>query len=412
MATDPDLYAPALIDLKLRARRRLPGFVWDYLDSATGSETVTARNRAALDALRLVPRVLGGPVRPDLATELLGTTYAAPYGIAPIGMSGLIWPGAEATLARLAAARRIPYGLSTVATRLPEEIGPLAGEMGWFQLYAPADPGIRADLLRRAQAAGFRVLVLTVDVPAPSRRERQRRAALTIPPRITPRMLWQSATHPRWALGMLRHGQPRLRLMDGYLKIDRNAPSTAHAGYLLRTNPDWDYVRALRDLWRGPLVLKGILRPEDAARAAAEGADAVWASNHGGRQFDGCPATAELLPAIRRAIPDVPLIADGGVEGGLDILRMIAQGADFVMLGRAWHYALAAMGPAGAAHLDHILREDLIANLHQLGRARPADLRQPDEDAGETGEGENRSRHHEALPSVSEQPRPKPLRSG
>ena len=369
---DLDLRFPALSDLRARARRRLPHFVWEYLDSATGSESASRGNRAALDALRLWPRVLAGPLAPRLETGFLGQEFSAPYGIAPLGMSGLIWPGAEAALARLAAERAIPYGLSTVATRLPEEIGPLAGEMGWFQLYPPADAGIRADLLRRAGAAGFRVLVLTVDVPAPSRRERQRRADLAIPPKKTPRMFLQAAMRPAWALGTLRHGVPRLRLMEEYLRLDGDAPSTAHAGYLLRTNPDWDYVQALRDLWPGPFMLKGILRPEDALRARQAGVDAVWVSNHAGRQFDGAPAGIEALPAIRSALgPDYPLIADGGIEGGLDVLRMLACGADFVMLGRAWHFALGALGPRGAAHLDDILRADLIANLHQLGLERP-----------------------------------------
>jgi L-lactate dehydrogenase (cytochrome) len=369
---DLNLRFPALSDLCQRARRRIPHFAWEYLDSATGSESVKHLNRIALDAIRMCPSALDGEVFPDLTTTLLGQAQSAPFGIAPIGMSGLIWPGAEAALARLAARQRIPYTLSTVATRLPEEIGPLAADRGWFQLYPPRDPEIRANLLKRAKAAGFRVLVLTVDVPAPSRRERQLRADLAFPPKKTPRMLLQTALRPEWALRTLRMGVPRLRLMEEYKRLDGNAPSTGHAGYLLRVNPDWHYVAALRDGWEGPLVLKGILRAEDAARAQAAGADAVWVSNHGGRQFDGAPASVDMLPAIRAAVgPDYPLIADGGVESGLDILRMIAKGADFVMLGRAWHYALAALGPRGAAHLDHILREDLIANMMQLGLTSP-----------------------------------------
>lgn len=371
---DMDLRYPALSDLRERARHRLPRFVWDYLDSATGDESGKHRNRAALDAVTLCPAVLAGRLAPSLDTRFLGQDYSAPFGIAPIGMSGLIWPGAEAALAQLAAEKRIPYGLSTVATRLPEDIGPLAGDMGWFQLYPPGDPGIRADILRRARDAGFRVLVLTVDVPAQSRRERQRRADLAIPPKKTPRMFVQAALHPRWALGTLRAGVPRLRLMESYRKLEGDSPSTAHVGYLLRTNPDWDYVAALRDLWDGPFVIKGVLRAEDAVRARAAGVDAVWLSNHAGRQFAAAPSAAQVLPAIRAAVPGYPLIADGGVEGGLDILRLIALGADFVMLGRAWHYALGAFGARGAAHLDHVLRDDMLANMHQLGLSHPRDL--------------------------------------
>lgn len=367
-----DLRFPALSDLRQRARRRIPHFAWEYLDSATGTESVRHLNRSALDGVRMVPAALDGDFSPDLTTELLGQRHSAPFGIAPIGMSGLIWPGAEAALARLGARQGIPYTLSTVATRLPEEIGPLAGDRGWFQLYPPRDPGIRADLLRRARAAGFGVLVLTVDVPAPSRRERQLRADLAFPPKKTPRMLMQTALRPEWALRTLQAGVPRLRLMEEYKRLDGNAPSTGHAGYLLRVNPDWAYVATLREAWQGPFILKGILRPDDALRAREAGVDAVWVSNHGGRQFDGAPATADTLPEIRAVLgAGFPVIADGGVESGLDILRMLALGADFVMLGRAWHYALAALGPRGAAHLDHILRDDLIANMMQLGLTTP-----------------------------------------
>lgn len=249
----------------------------------------------------------------------------------------------------------------------------MAGDMGWFQLYPPSDPEIRRDLLRRAHEAGFGVLVLTVDVPGPSRRERQRRAQLAIPPRVTPRMLWQVSRRPAWALGTLRNGVPRLRLMEGYLKVEGAAPSTAHAGYLLRAAPEWDYLAALRQEWRGPLVVKGVMEPDDAVRLKAAGVDAVWVSNHAGRQFDGAPAALRTLPAVRAAVgADYPLIFDGGVESGLDILRACALGADFVMLGRGWHYAMGALGAAGPAHLHHILREDMVANMVQMAIERPA----------------------------------------
>ena len=374
---DLDETHPALSDLRAACRRRVPRFVWEYLDSATGTGAVKDRNRAALDAVTFRPVPLRGAVTPDLTTRFLGHDYALPAGIAPVGMSGLIWPGAEQMLAACAQSARIPYCLSTVATRLPEEIGPLAGEMGWFQLYPPADPEIRRDILDRARAAGFATLVLTVDVPAPSRRERQRRAQLTIPPRLTPRMLWQIARRPRWALGQIRNGTPRLRLMEGYAGDTGPAQSVGHAGYLLRTPPDWDYVAALREMWDGPFIVKGVLAPETARRLRDAGADAVWVSNHAGRQFDGAPAVLDVLPAIRDAVgPDFPLICDGGLDGGLDILRALAMGADFTMFGRAFHDALGAFGARGAAHLVHILTEDLKANMAQLGLARPMDARE------------------------------------
>ena len=368
---------PALSDLKARARRRMPHFVWEYLDSATGDESTQARNRAALDAVLFVPGALRGEPAVDLTTRLLGRDHPVPWGIAPVGMSGLVWPGAEAILARCAAASGIPCCLSTVATRLPEEIGPLAGGMGWFQLYPPKDAGIRRDLLARARAAGFGTLVLTVDVPGPSRRERQRRSGLTIPPQLTPAMLWQIARRPRWALGTLRAGAPRLRLMEGYApQAAGRADSTAHVGYLLRAAPDWAYLAALRAEWQGPLVVKGVLEAADATRLKAEGVDAVWVSNHGGRQFDAAPAVAHVLPAIRAALGEgYPILADGGVESGLDVLRLIALGADMAMLGRGFHVALGAFGARGAAHLVHILRADMEAAMVQMGIARPAGAR-------------------------------------
>ncbi len=369
---------PAVSDLKARAKRRLPRFVWDYLDSATGDEATARRNRAALDAVLLPPSILHGEIDPDPATMLFGRPQPLPVGVAPVGMSGLVWPGAERHLAEAATEAGLPYALSTVATMLPEEVGPATQGEGWFQIYPPRDPEIRADMLRRAKDAGFRVLVLTVDVPAPSRRERQVRGGLRQPPRLTPRLALQTALRPAWALAMARTGLPRMALIEAYAAdLQKSSlPSTAHAGYLLRTSPDMEYLRWLRDAWDGPFVVKGVLRADDAKRLEAEGVDALWISNHAGRQFDAAPATAEALPAIRAATK-LPLILDGGVESGLDILRARALGADFVMMGRAWHYALAALGPRGPAHLIDILRADLIANMHQLGAATLADLPAP-----------------------------------
>lgn len=364
---------PAISDLKTRARGRIPHFVWEYLDSATGVEATQRRNRTALDQVLLDPSILHGEFAPDLSTTLMGRDHPLPIGIAPLGMSGLIWPGAEQMLARMAAREAIPYTLSTVASQLPEDVGPHAGDQGWFQLYPPRDPVIRDDILNRAKRAGFHTLVLTVDVPVASRRERQTRGGLTQPPKLTPRLALQAARCPAWLLGIRQTGMPRLRLMESYSQVKGSLPSNQHIGYLLRTSPDWDYFKALRDAWDGPLVVKGVGRADDAARLTDEGADAIWVSTHAGRQFDGGPASIETLPAIRAATP-LPVIFDSGIEGGLDVLRALALGADFVMLGRAFHYGLAAMGEPGAAHVLDILRQDMISNMGQLGARSLKDL--------------------------------------
>lgn len=364
---------PAIADLKARARARIPHFVWEYLDSATGTEATLRRNRTKLDEVLLRPSILHGEFTPDLTTELFGQRFPLPFGVSPVGMSGLIWPDAERLLAAAAGKAGLPYSMSTVASQTPEFVAPVLGEHGWFQMYPPRDPEIRQDMLKRAKDAGFSALILTVDVPVASRRERQTRSGLTQPPRLTPRLFAQVALRPAWALGILRMGMPRMRLMDGYADNKVSLSSTAHIGYLLRTSPDWDYLKALRDAWEGTLIVKGVLNPDDAARLQDEGADAIWVSNHAGRQFDAAPATIEALPAIRTATT-LPVIFDSGIEGGLDILRALALGADFVMLGRAWHYALGALGAEGPAHLVDILARDMTANMGQIGARCLSDL--------------------------------------
>ncbi|NOD74725.1 MULTISPECIES: alpha-hydroxy acid oxidase [unclassified Ruegeria] len=359
---------PGIPDLKRRARRRLPHFVWEYVESGTGSETALLRNRKALDDVCLAPSILHGELEFDTTKTILNRICALPCGIAPIGMSGLVWPNAERLLAQAAAQAKIPYSLSTVASQSPEDLAPYLGPDAWFQLYPPRDPEIRKDMLNRVRDAGFRTLVLTVDVPVASRRERQTRSGLRQPPKLTPRLLAQIAMRPAWAMGMLRSGAPRMRSLEKYIENPGNLPPTAHIGYLLRTSPDLDYVSWLRDHWDGPLVIKGILRPEDTPSLEQVGVDALWVSNHGGRQFDAAPASIEVLPAIRTAT-HLPLIFDSGIEGGLDVLRALSLGADFVMLGRAFLYGLAALGARGPAHVIDILQQDLHANMGQMGLA-------------------------------------------
>jgi L-lactate dehydrogenase (cytochrome) len=373
---DIDSKYPAISDLRDRARRRIPHFVWEYLDSATGQESTMHRNRAALEAVLLNPAVLRGEVKADLTTQFLGQEYAAPFGVAPVGMSGLMWPDAERLLAETATKNGIPYSISTVATRSPEEIAPYIGRNGWFQLYPPRDPEIRADMLARIKGAGFDTMVLTVDVPVASRRERQLRGGLRQPPTLTPRLLAQVARCPAWAIGTMKTGMPKMRFLEPYANHKGTLSSTAHIGYLLRTAPDWDYVDTIRAEWGGKLLVKGVMLPEDAAKLKAAGADGVWISNHAGRQFDAAPAALDCVAPIRAAVgPDYPLIYDSSVEGGLDILRAIALGADFVMLGRAFHYGLGALGARGAEHVVSILRNDMVANMGQMGIATPTEVR-------------------------------------
>ncbi len=370
-----DLSHPAIEDLRRTARRRVPHFVWEYLDSAVGREDGRAMAESALDHVRLMPHMLRGITDADLSVDILGRRYPLPFGFAPVGMSGLVWPDAERTLARLAAKTAIPYTLSTVAAATPEEVGPKAGEQGWFQLYAPSDPEVRRDLCARARKAGFHTLVLTVDLSVASRRERLQRARLTNPMRLTPRIVLDAARRPGWAFGMLGVGIPKLKTLDRYTDPGRRGSATAHVGYQIRTAPDFDYLRDLRKEWDGPLIVKGILSAKDARAAHAAGADAIWVSNHGGRQFDGAPAPVHQLPQVRAALgPDVPVIYDSSIRSGLDIMRAIALGADFCMIGRAVHYGLAAFGPRGAAHAVDILRAQLVADMANVGCARLGDL--------------------------------------
>lgn len=370
---DLDTRYPALSDLRARAKRRIPHFVFEYLDSATGREDQHRRNQDALGRIQFWPAILEGEPEADLSTSFLGRDYPLPFGCAPVGMSGIMWPGAEKILAAACAKAGLPYCMSTVATVVPETLAPHIGDQGWFQLYMPKDKEIRLDMCRRAKEAGFHTLILTVDVPLESRRERQRRANLTIPPKLNAAMIWSMMTHPEWTLGTLKEGVPSLKFCEDYAK-GMKATSVAHAGHVIRGNPTWDDIAWMRENWDGPLLVKGVQKPQDAKTLVGLGADGIWVSNHSGRQFDGGPASIDCLPAIREAVPETPIVFDSGVTCGLDILRALALGADFVMMGRAFHYSVGALGAAGPAHLIHILEQDMISCMGQIGANRLADL--------------------------------------
>jgi L-lactate dehydrogenase (cytochrome) len=341
-----------------------------------GREDGLARNRLELDRVRLVPRYLAEVAAPDLATTILCRKVAAPFGTAPVGLTGLMWPDAPKHIASAGAAMGVPVGLSTYATASIEEVGAIAGPLMWFQLYPLKDAGVEQDLLARFAAVGGEVLVVTVDIPGPTRRERDLANGLSVPPRRDWRTWAQCALRPGWSMAMLRAGVPEFRNITRYVPAGADATTALEfLGSIMAGHVGPERLRRYRDLWKGKLVVKGVLDPRDARVALDCGADGIVVSNHGGRQLDAAPTAPEVLPAIAKAVGgEMAVLADGGARSGLDIARLLAKGADFVLLGRAMAFAVAAMGAAGPAHGLRVLSEELRGTLVQLGCADPRQL--------------------------------------
>lgn len=347
-------------DARRLARRRLPWMVFDYIDGAAGGETGLARNRAALDALTLTPRILRDVSQRSVATTLFGAPADRPFGIAPMGMCNLSAPGADLMLARLAARHKVPHGVSTVASTPLENILEVAEGHAWFQLYFSGDGTGTFKLVERARAAGYQTLVLTVDVPEVGRRPRELRHGFKMPFRIGPRQFIDFALHPRWSLTTLAKGSPRMANFDmpGY-SFDRTES---------RARATWDTLHRLRDAWPGKLVVKGVLNVPDARALQQAGVDGIQVSSHGARQLESAVSPIEALPAIRAAVgPDLPVFYDSGLRSGEDVLKALLHGADFTFFGRILQFAIAAGGEEGLNALWQVLTDELSIAMAQCG---------------------------------------------
>ena len=355
-------------DARRLARRRLPWMVFGYIDGKAGTEHGAALNRGALADLRLRQRVLVDVSERDLSVDVFGKTSKAPFGISPMGMCNLSHPDGDMALARIAAKLGAPHCVSTVASTSMEKIIEAAEGNAWFQLYFSGDGSGALKLVERAEKAGYETLILTVDVPVLGRRTREIRHGFKTPFRIGPSQFIDFACHPHWSLRTLFRGKPQLANFDDEEYTFDRTESRAKA--------DWSYLKRLRDAWKGNLVVKGVLDPEDAVRLKAEGVDAVQVSSHGGRQLDGAPEPILALRDIRRAVgDDCPLFYDTGIRSGEDVAKAYAMGADFVFLGRILQFALAANGETGLNQLWSVMTEEFDLAMAQMGQVSPAGLK-------------------------------------
>ena len=351
-------------DARSAARRRMPRMMFEFIDGGAGEERATRRNRDALARIELLPRVLVNVESRRMACGLMGRLWDLPFGIAPMGMCNLAWPETDRALGDAARDFSIPHCLSTAASTSLEDARARAGDSAWFQLYVGA-PEAGWELVRRALDAGYEHLVLTLDTPVLSRRRRELRRGFKVPFRLGPSQILDFALHPRWTLATLVHGVPGFE--NNRPEPDGSSPSFDRSQ--ARAAVDWAFFDALRERWPHRLIAKGVLAPEDAVRIRDAGADAVYVSNHGGRQLDSAPAAIEVLPAVRRAVgPDYPLLFDGGLRDGEDIVKAFALGASYVMLGRPFLYASAAGGRRAVYRLIELLAGEVSVALAQIGR--------------------------------------------
>ena len=359
----------SIADLRRLAQSRLPRAVFDFFDGGAEDEITLRDNVDAFRRTRLLPNVLHDVSHINCSTLLLGAPSALPMAIAPTGAVGFGRRGGDIDIARAAAAVGIPYTLSSTATASIEQIADAAPGRHWFQAYILRNKPFLHSLIDRAQAADYEALVITVDLPVGGKRERDYRNDFSIPFRFTLKNMLDFSTRPAWALDMLFKGLP---VMENLIGLDTQATDAAAIASSVGRNYDpafdWDALQVLRDRWPRKLIIKGILNPRDAVRVAQMGCDAVIVSNHGGRQLDGAPATFDALPAVVDAVGGrIPILLDGGIRRGSDIVKALAAGADGVLLGRATLFGAAAAGQPGAARALTILADELKRTMQLCG---------------------------------------------
>ena len=363
----------SVAEARLRARKRLPRMMFDFVDGASGDESLSQLNSSALDAIRLMPRVLRDVADRDLSTEILGEQMGLPFGIAPMGMCALSWPNADQHMARAAASRKMPLCVSTASSATLETIIEAAEGYAWFQLYADQSAEFVDELVQRAKVSGYNVLILTVDVPIPSVRTRDLRNGFTFPLHWGPRQIWDFASHPHWSLASLIHGL--CAGMPRPMNYATSSQGTKFVRNASRGRATWEFLQRLRDRWPAKLVVKGVQCPDDAARIVALGADAIYVSNHGGRQLNGAPMSIESLAVIRQAVGNAtPLIYDGGIRNGEHVIKALASGADFAMVGRSALYGLGAGGARGLSDILGLISTEASAVMGLTGHRQVTDI--------------------------------------
>jgi L-lactate dehydrogenase (cytochrome) len=368
---------PSIDDLRNKAKSKVPRFAFEYLDGGCNEDVNLHKNTAVLHGVELKPLYLTKHSGSSMKTNLFGHEYDAPLGIAPVGLQGLMWPGAPEILAAAATEHNIPFILSTVTTASIETIGKITEGKAWYQLYHPADANLRDDILDRAAASGYKVLVLLCDVPSFGYRPRDIRNGLAMPPRMTLQNMIQIMGRPEWAIKTLLHGQPAFATMKKYMPKNLNMKQLgAYMNQTFSGRLNEERIKPIREKWKGKIILKGVASMEDTEMAIRLGLDGIIVSNHGGRQLDAGEAAVSSLQTIVQQYQDkITIMMDSGIRSGVDVARAMAIGADFTFLGRTFMYSVAALGKQGGNHAIGILKTQLQQVMEQLCCEKTTDFK-------------------------------------